>query len=440
VSSAQATDGDGQHPVALIEPARQQLITIGADLVGRLGAEELPASLRSVARFTPAKRVRFGGTMIAAALDADGAFRARVAEAVEQASPDLAEAVRNGGSTAASDPVDTAVAAYLLRPDGWQHLVAQANARWAEEREHSGATQRAAELSRLRAEVAELKSQLRAEAAQARTAVSAAVAAAQDELADLRKQLRARTGELRAAQRERDEAGQAAAEAVRQANAAGATREAEARRSRGRISELERAIESARRAVRTDRDVDVARLALLVDTLTEAAAGVRRELSLPAPTLRPADTIASADAVHRKRTADGPAALEALLALPNAHLIVDGYNVTKTGYGELALADQRARLVSSLAAVSSRSGAEITVVFDGGRRPPSAPPAPRGVRVLFSLPDEIADDLIRRLVDAEPIGRTLIVVTSDRQVALDVARSGAWTVASSVLLARFGQM
>jgi predicted RNA-binding protein with PIN domain len=62
------------------------------------------------------------------------------------------------------------------------------------------------------------------------------------------------------------------------------------------------------------------------------------------------------------------------------------------------------------------------------------------VRVLFSLPDEIADDLIRRLVDAEPVGRTLIVVTSDRQVALDVARSGAWTVASSVLLARFGQM
>jgi predicted RNA-binding protein with PIN domain len=137
---------------------------------------------------------------------------------------------------------------------------------------------------------------------------------------------------------------------------------------------------------------------------------------------------------------DGPAALDALLALPNVHLIVDGYNVTKTGYGELALADQRARLVSSLAAVASRSGAEITVVFDGGRRPPSAPPTPRGVRVLFSLPDEIADDLIRRLVDAEPVGRTLIVVTSDRQVALDVARSGAWTVASSVLLARFGQM
>jgi len=127
-----------------------------------------------------------------------------------------------------------------------------------------------------------------------------------------------------------------------------------------------------------------------------------------------------------------------VLALPNAHLIVDGYNVTKTGYPELPLADQRARLVGALAAVASRSGAEITVAFDGGRRPPSMPPAPRGVRVLFSAADEIADDLIRRLVDAEPVGRPLLVVSSDRQVALDAARAGAWTSDSAVLLARIG--
>ena len=439
MGSVEPADGNGQS-VGLSEPARQQVITIGAELVGRLAPEELPASLRSVARFTPAKRAKLGGMMIAAALDADDAFRARVGEAVEKASPELAEAVRNGGSTTASDPVDTAVVAYLLRPDGWPDIVAQANARWAEEREHSGATQSAAEVSRLRGEVADLKAQLRAEVAHGKTAVANAAAAAQDEIADLRKQLRIRTGELRAAQRAGDEAAEAAASAIRQASEAGAAREAESRRSRARIAELERAVESARRAVRTDRDVDIARLALLVDTLTEAAAGVRRELSLPAPTLRPADTVASADAGNGHRSVDGPAALDGLLALPNVHLIVDGYNVTKTGYGDLALADQRIRLVGALAALAARSGAEITAVFDGGRRPPSAPPTPRGVRVLFSLPDEIADDLIRRLVDAEPVGRPLVVVTSDRQVALDVGRSGAWTVASSVLLARFSQM
>ncbi len=391
-------EGNGR-PVALSEPARQQLITIGADLVGRLGADELPAALRAVARFTPTKRIRLGGTVIAAALDADDTVRGGVAEAVEEASPHLAQAVRTGGSTAASDPVDTAVVAYLI----------------------------------------ELKSQLRAEAAQAKAAITDAAAGAQAEIADLRKQLRARTGELRAAERARADGDAATADAVSRASAAEAAREADSRRSRVRIGELERALEAARRGARTDRDVDGARLWLLVDTLTEAAAGVRRELSLPAPTIRPADTVASADAPARRRTAADPVALDGVLALPNVHLIVDGYNVTKTGYGELALADQRARLVGSLAALAARSGAEVTVVFDGGQRPPTMPPAPRGVRVLFSDPAETADDLIGRLVGAEPPGRPLVVVSSDNEVARDASRWGAWTAASAVLLARFGQ-
>jgi predicted RNA-binding protein with PIN domain len=58
--------------------------------------------------------------------------------------------------------------------------------------------------------------------------------------------------------------------------------------------------------------------------------------------------------------------------------------------------------------------------------------------VLFSAPDEIADDLIRRLVAAEPAGRPLVVVTSDREVVIDVTRAGAWTVPSAVLLDRLG--
>jgi predicted RNA-binding protein with PIN domain len=184
--------------------------------------------------------------------------------------------------------------------------------------------------------------------------------------------------------------------------------------------------------------MDDARLWLLVDTLTDAAAGIRRELSLPAPAMRPADTVGSAEARMQRRVVSDPAALDGLLALPHAHLIVDGYNVTKAGYGDLPLADQRTRLISALAAVAARSGAEITVAFDGGQRPPAMPPTPRSVRVLFSAPDEIADDLIRRLVAAEPPGRPLLVVSSDRQVALDVGRAGAWTADAAVLLARFG--
>jgi predicted RNA-binding protein with PIN domain len=426
----------GHDHVVLNEPARQQLVTITADLVGRLPPEELPASLRPLARFTPTKRARLGGTQLAAVLDADDAFRARVAEAIADALPELAAAVRGGESTAASDPVDTAVVAYLLRPADWQRVVAEANERHAAERVGSKAG--AAEVAQLRARIDELKGRLRAEVAQGRAAVASAAGAAEAELADLRKQLRARTGELRAVERARDEAEAAADDAIRRAEAAENAREAETRRLRSRISELERAVESARRGARAERDMDDARLWLLVDTLTDAAAGIRRELSLPAPAMRPADTVGSAEARMQRRVVSDPAALDGLLALPNAHLIVDGYNVTKAGYGDLPLADQRTRLISALAAVAARSGAEITVAFDGGQRPPATPPTPRSVRVLFSAPDEIADDLIRRLVVAEPPGRPLLVVSSDRQVALDVGRAGAWTADAAVLLARFG--
>jgi predicted RNA-binding protein with PIN domain len=112
--------------------------------------------------------------------------------------------------------------------------------------------------------------------------------------------------------------------------------------------------------------------------------------------------------------------------------------VTKSGYGELSLSDQRKRLVGAMATLAGRCGAEVTIAFDGGERPPAQPPVPRGVRVLFSAADEIADDLIRRLVAAEPVGRPIVVVTSDQQVVKDVQRDGAWTAPSAVLLARLG--
>ena len=41
----------------------------------------------------------------------------------------------------------------------------------------------------------------------------------------------------------------------------------------------------------------------------------------------------------------------------------------------------------------------------------------------------IADDVIRELVDAEPQGRPLVVVSSDQEVVRDVTRSGARVVA-----------
>jgi len=134
---------------------------------------------------------------------------------------------------------------------------------------------------------------------------------------------------------------------------------------------------------------------------------------------------------------DDPALLEQLLGLPQVHLVIDGYNVTKTGYPDLALEQQRTRLVGGLVALVARSGVEVTCCFDGatvaGRIPSMTG---RGVRVLFSRPGEIADELIRRVVRAEPAGRPVVVVTSDRELAESVRRPGVRPVSSLALVRR----
>ena len=62
----------------------------------------------------------------------------------------------------------------------------------------------------------------------------------------------------------------------------------------------------------------------------------------------------------------------------------------------------------------------------------------RGIRVLFSPAGVSADHVIRDLVRAEPGGRVLVVVSSDRQVADTAGRDGARTAGSAVLLGLIG--
>ena len=122
--------------------------------------------------------------------------------------------------------------------------------------------------------------------------------------------------------------------------------------------------------------------------------------------------------------------------------MVDGYNLIhrvpelRPGPG-VSLEESRAKLVNLL---SWAVGGESTflVVFDGADVPQGDPSGGR-VDVRYSRPPEKADDLIRRLVSAEPHGRPIVVVTSDQQVQRDVQRSGAWAVPSAVLLRRLGQ-
>ncbi|WP_418956622.1 NYN domain-containing protein [Streptomyces tritici] len=429
----------------LPEGVRRRVVALVADAFGGLTVGELPSALRQYARFTPSRRAKFAGTAMAAALETDAVFRQRIGERFKEAEPELASAVESGSPPAAADPVDVAAAAYVLRPAGWVKLVAAAGEEVqradAERAEEAGRR----ELERLREEVAAAKERGRVETEQLRHDLEAA----RKEAESLHRKLRSAQSDVKrgeaALRRTQGEIDAIRAEAAAQVSAA----ESETRRLKSRLSEVEAALEASRRAAREGRSVEDMRLRLLLDTVLDAAQGLRRELALPPVSVHPADLVDAVepgrmspkDIAARALSETDPALLDQLLALPQAHLVVDGYNVTKTGYPTMPLEKQRLRLLGGLSALAARSGAEITCVFDGAElAAPVLLAPPRGVRVLFSKPGVTADELIRQLVRAEPPGRPVVVVSTDREVADGVAKSGARPVASALLLKRLSRL
>jgi len=438
-------------------PVRQQVIDWAAAALGAATPSEIPAALSRIAKFAPGKRARLGRAAIGQAVDADPAFHAlvaayatRAAAAAGSTEPDSTAADSTDDSTAAeqsvADPITAAARGFLLRSPDQAALLAAAGeideaarnrGRIADlerqiqlltsrlERTAAGpvnrraggqrpdpdtTTQSAADVDRLRlrlrsqgTQIRELREQLATQATQAADQLAAATAELDRARAD------AESWRLKA------EAADARAETA----VAGVQRIREAK--------------SDRRAT-ADR-----RLELLLSAIEGAASGLRREWDLVGGGPAPADVVAAGlprVAADAERTTD-PARLTAWAGMPGAHLIVDGYNVTKTGFGDLSLSDQRDRLVRMLSSLAARTSAEVTVVFDGAAVAAVRPPA-RGIRVLFSPPGVLADDVIRDLVRAEPAGRTVIVVSSDREVVDRAGADGARTAASTVLLATVG--
>jgi predicted RNA-binding protein with PIN domain len=427
----------------LPEPVRQRVITMAAATMSGLPPDELPAPLRRVAKFAPNRRARLAGTAIATQLSGDPLFRQRVSTKVIEEAGELGTAVLDGVAPAAADPVEVAALAYLARPAGWLELVqaagevvrAEADSaavaellRDAEQRitraEHDRAVARV-EADKLRDELARLR----------------------EEAAGLREENRTLGRTLRETQaREKRATEQVAVEKGR-LNRALADHDAELRRLRARLAQAEAAAGASRHSAKEARQVDDARLWLLLETIGQAALGLRRELALEPSNLLPADVVAAEAAARpdaganqaRALEADDPARLDRLLALPKVHLVVDGYNVTKTGFPDVSLEQQRSRLVGGLGGLAAQTRAEVTVVFDGAERLAAVPPSPRGVRVLFSRKGETADELIRRLVRAEPAGRPIIVISSDKEVADGVRRHGAYPLSAATLLRRLAR-
>ncbi|KIF04444.1 RNA-binding protein [Streptomyces sp. RSD-27] len=429
----------------LPEGVRRRVVALVSDAFGGLTVADLPAQLRQYARFTPTRRAKFAGTAMAAAVESDGVFRSRVAEKVREAQPELAGALESGAPPAAADPLDVAAAAYVLRPAGWVKLVAAAG----EEAQRADAErvddENRRELERLRAELAQLREAQRSGVEQVRAELDAA----RKEAESLQRKLRSALSDVRRGEAALRKLGGEIDGIRGEAAAQVAAAESESRRLKSRLAEAESALETARRATREGRSVEDMRLRLLLDTVLDAAAGLRRELALPPVSTRPADTVDAVepgrmtpkDIAARALSETDPALLDQLLALPQAHLVVDGYNVTKTGYPTMPLEKQRLRLLGGLSMLAAQTGAEMTCVFDGAElAAPVLLAPPRGVRVLFSKAGVTADELIRQLVRAEPPGRPVVVVSTDREVADGVAKAGARPVASALLLKRLARV
>ncbi|BBC37163.1 RNA-binding protein [Streptomyces graminofaciens] len=436
--------GDGAAEVLdrpLPEGVRKRVVQIVSDGFGGLTMAELPAQLRQYARFAPNRRVKFAGNAMAAAVESDTLFRQRIGERFRESQPELCGALDSGTPPPAADPLDVAAAAYVLRPAGWVKLVAAAGEEAQRADAERADEESRAELERLREQLAEAREHTKTETERLRTELESA----KKEADSLHRKLRAALSDVKrgeaALRKLHGEMETLRSEGHIQVSAA----ESENRRLKARLGEAEAAVEATRRAAREGRSVEDMRVRLLLDTVLEAAQGLRRELALPPVSVRPAETVDAVepgrmtpkDIAARALSENDPAILDQLLALPQAHLVVDGYNVTKTGYPQMPLEQQRLRLLGQLSQLAAQTGAEVTCVFDGAElAAPVLLAPPRGVRVLFSKPGVTADELIRQLVRAEPPGRPVIVASTDREVADGIAKAGARPVASVVLLKR----
>lgn len=420
---------------------RARVVGVSAEVLPDVPA--LPPALRRVASFAPARRARLGATAIAQGLE-DDAVRERVAAQVLARRAARVAALERGEL---EDPAEAAALDWLVRPEGWEERcrveIAEVAGREAPTPEQEQARE----------------DHWRARADQAEQALREVRAAHRQQVEDLKAEvatLRRRVGELRRAARSEPDA--VVLEALRaelsEALAAREAAEARAAASRAEVAALRERLEiaersdgaaeaGARRAARTEREEASLRARLLLDTVIEAASGLRRELALPSAPGTPGSRLEAALEAEVDGAGGGPVGrialttslLERYLTMPRSRLIIDGYNVSKAAWPASSLEVQRQRLLAGLAPLVARTGAETTVVFDAaeaGARPPVHPP--RGLKVVFSPRGVIADEVVGRLAEAEPAGRVVLVVSDDGEVAGRAARAGARPVGAQALL------
>ena len=334
-------------------------------------------------------RAKLAAPTLVAQLATDPAFRERLAEKAVEAAGPLGAAVAARAPPGAGDPVEVAALAYLARPAGWRALVdaVSATAVAAAGSEQMLAASR--QVEKLNAQLERVRANAKADADKLRSDL-ATVRAEADEL-------RGRVRELNRSLRDAEQDIRRLTDAVStergRAAAASSASDAELRRARSRLADVEQELEAARSASRAGRSTDEAKLWLLLETIVDATSGLRRELAVGPPDTLPGDAFvagSSTPAGLRARTVScGPRTTRPGsigLALPRVHLVIDGYNVTKTGFPGVALEQQRNRLMAGLAGLAAADQRRDHGGVRRRRAGAGLPPAPRGVRVLFSRP------------------------------------------------------
>lgn len=362
---------------------------------------DLPASVRSL-QGKHLKMLTARRADIVASLD-DPALRARVLDWLENKPVGISKA-------------DAAVlAAATRRDEGWENLGVSPSPRKTPAKRppaSGGAIEREREKARKARDEARRS---KADATSQVTAARQQVARLEEEITDLKKKVRELQRDVTAAAKEND--------SLR------AEHEREIRKARRRAEKAEGELQRMTKEVRAKNKEVIAGEARSKSRAKPPVA-VRRPRPIKEPQRR------ARLSTPKGRFDDDPETLEAWLATPEVHLLVDGYNVSKAegGFGDLMLETQRLRVVQELGKLARKHGIRATIIFDGSEIAPGTSRRSRGpVAVEYSRPDEIADDHLVAKLDGLP-KHPVVVVTNDRELQRRTARLGATVATSDQLL------
>ncbi len=114
------------------------------------------------------------------------------------------------------------------------------------------------------------------------------------------------------------------------------------------------------------------------------------------------------------------------------HLVIDGYNlIHATPEFASAQASGQGHVVLTLALKLYRQykSHKISVVLDGGPQPGESRSSLNGVPIIYSGPEQTADDVIARI--AARHGPGITVITDDRELAGRCAKAGSEVINST---------